>query len=1150
MGRGHKAQHPLNRTHPRADDTSRSRAREGLILVTRASRSMSRLRGGIALLVSLTLCLTLVPLAAPEVARAADPAWTITHLTDGFEEGVGDAADFDTAEGRVVWSAIGQWYPAEAYSLWDPEIYSWTADEGIVRVTMNDSEDEYAVVSGDRIAWHHTPHPDTYPNMYDNCAIMTWTPSGGEVAIRTLRYGDDSTYYTYKAKPRISGDRIAWCEWSSANGYQLFTWTPSGGVVQVTTTAVGLWPDDVVVGPGRVYWTATGGSDGGSDYELFTWSPTGGTVQLTRDDVSVGFAAAGDRAAWIATNGNYPFQFLADVWTWTPAGGAVRVAEAQRFSGFDVLAVAENRIVWRVSSETERDSLWSWTPSEVSHEIVGSEYGPIAPALSGDRVAFIGQFPGASVWDDYDICTWSLTAGVERLTETSYDEREPKIAGDRIAWTAFGPFGDGGSTCFGLFMAEPYVPDTTPPTTQLSASREPNPATGWILDPGLTISLERRLREPGTTYYAYTSGGAGTVYTAPFTPLQGSRTLYYWSVDEAGNVETRKTWPYKFDSIAPTKPTGLAASSVGTTSLTLSWSPSTDAGSGMESYGVYIDGPWALSATAPATSVQVVGLQPGTRYEFSLTAMDVAGNMSGWTEKLAVTTASTPVGAAPTAIDDAYATDANTGIGVSAGIGVLANDTDPGGFALTAHRAGGTGPANGTVTLNPDGSFLYTPNTGYTGVDTFTYRAYNGTAYSGWATVRMTVGTPTANRAPVLGAIGDWMASANTLLQFRVTAYDPDSDPLTFSLVSAPAGASISADGLFRWTPTSAQSPGTYPVTVRVSDGRGGTDTESFQIMVDEDTGGVNVVPLEGIGRVETAVEVSQHGFSRSEQVIIATARAFPDALGGSALAGALDAPILLTEPATLPAIVRDEIVRLQASHVIVLGGTGAVSAAVYGQIDAIPGVSVERVFGATRYETAEAVAARAIAELGAGWDGTAFIATGELFPDALGASPIAAANGWPIYLAHPGRGDNAALIDSMDRQGVTTALVLGGSGAVNLDVQSRANLVIGSSIRLAGDDRYKTAVTVARYGAGPAGLSWSHVAIATGRDFPDALAGGALQGKSTSVMLLVPSTTPLPADVTDVLREFRYNVSEVRFFGGTGAIPQTVRTSVLAALQ
>lgn len=1112
---------------------------------------MSRLRSGIALLVSLTLCLTLVPLAAPEVARAADPAWTVTHLTDGFEAGIGYQGDFDTAAGRVVWSAIGQWmYPPEAYSLWDGEIYSWTADQGVVRITQNDSEDDWAVVSGDRIAWHHMPHSDTYENPYDNCAIMTWTPTGGAVAVRTLRYGDQAGWYSHKVKPQIAGDRIAWCEWSDTNGYQLFTWTPAGGVVQITTAAVDLHPEfNVRVTPSRVFWAARGGSDGGPDFELFTWSPSGGTVQLTQDDVSVGFDASGERVAYIASDGAYG-AFLADIWTWTPAGGSARIAESQRVDGIGALAVSDSRVVWQVSPASGPYELWSWTPSLSARQIVGGEYGPGIPAISGDRVAFVGQVPGAPISDDYEVHTWTPATGVERVTDNAYGESDPKVAGDRIVWESWGPFGEGGSTCFGLFMAEPYVPDTTPPTTLMTVSHEPNPATGWILDPSLTISLERRLREPGTTYYAYTSGGAGTAYTAPFTPLQGSRTLYYWSVDEAGNVESRKTWPYKFDSTAPTKPTGLTASSVGTTSLTLSWSPSVDSVSGVATYGVYIDGPWALSAMAPATSVQVVGLQPGTRYEFSLTAMDMAGNMSGWTEKLAVTTASAPVGTAPTATDDAYATAADTGISIPSSLGVLANDTDPGGLPLTAHRTGGTGPANGTVTLNADGSFLYTPNTGFSGVDTFTYRAYNGTAYSSWATVRMTVGTPQANRAPVLTVAESWAASVNTLLRFQVTAYDLDSDPLTFSLVSGPAGASVSSDGMFEWTPTSAQGPGTYQATVRVSDGRGGTDSATLEIAVYDDAGGVTVVPLEGPGRIETAVEVSKHGFVRSDYVVIATARAFPDALGGSALAGALDAPILLTEPTVLPAIVRSEIVRLQASHVIVLGGTGAVSAGVYGQIDAIPGVSVERVFGATRYETAEAIAARAIGVLGAGWDGTAFIATGELFPDALGASPIAAAKGWPIYLANPGRGNNAALIGAMDRQGVTNALILGGSGAVDFEVQVEATRVIGASLRIAGDDRYQTAVRVARYGAGPAGLSWRQIAIATGRDFPDALAGGALQGKSGSVMLLVPSTTPLPADVTEVLREFRYSVTEVRFFGGTGAIPQTVRTAALTALQ
>jgi len=90
----------------------------------------------------------------------------------------------------------------------------------------------------------------------------------------------------------------------------------------------------------------------------------------------------------------------------------------------------------------------------------------------------------------------------------------------------------------------------------------------------------------------------------------------------------------------------------------------------------------------------------------------------------------------PVANNDAYATSQATPLIVSAP-GVLANDTDAEGDPLTAVL--GTGPANGTLTLNSNGSFTYTPNAAFTGTDTFTYRANDGTANSNVATVTITV---------------------------------------------------------------------------------------------------------------------------------------------------------------------------------------------------------------------------------------------------------------------------------------------------------------------------------------------------------------------------------------------------------------------------
>ena len=77
--------------------------------------------------------------------------------------------------------------------------------------------------------------------------------------------------------------------------------------------------------------------------------------------------------------------------------------------------------------------------------------------------------------------------------------------------------------------------------------------------------------------------------------------------------------------------------------------------------------------------------------------------------------------------------------------GVLGNDTDVDGNPLTAAVV--TVPTHGTLTLNADGSFTYTPALNYNGSDSFTYKANDGTADSNTATVTITVGA--ANDAPV-----------------------------------------------------------------------------------------------------------------------------------------------------------------------------------------------------------------------------------------------------------------------------------------------------------------------------------------------------------------------------------------------------------------
>lgn len=89
------------------------------------------------------------------------------------------------------------------------------------------------------------------------------------------------------------------------------------------------------------------------------------------------------------------------------------------------------------------------------------------------------------------------------------------------------------------------------------------------------------------------------------------------------------------------------------------------------------------------------------------------------------------------AVDDSYETELDISISINAGIGLLSNDNDADGDVITAAPV--TDPLNGTLMLSADGSFIYEPDPGFVGLDTFTYVANDGIADSDAATVTITV---------------------------------------------------------------------------------------------------------------------------------------------------------------------------------------------------------------------------------------------------------------------------------------------------------------------------------------------------------------------------------------------------------------------------
>ncbi|MCH8990578.1 MAG: tandem-95 repeat protein, partial [Acidobacteria bacterium] len=265
-----------------------------------------------------------------------------------------------------------------------------------------------------------------------------------------------------------------------------------------------------------------------------------------------------------------------------------------------------------------------------------------------------------------------------------------------------------------------------------------------------------------------------------------------------------------------------------------------------------------VSATAPGTSGYIIvditfdlvgSAGDSSALTFSAVLASDASNV-----QIPVTLVNGSITLTPAAANDSYSTDEDTALSVNAATGVLANDVDD--AALTAVKV--TDPANGTLTvpLNADGSFTYTPNANFNGVDSFTYKANDGTNDSNIATVNITVNA--VNDAPVAN---DDVGATNEDTQLSVNAADGvlanDTDVDTgdtrtvtaFDAVSASgATVSVAADGSYTYDPTpsaalQALSGGETlddTFTYTIEDGDGASDTATVTVTVT----GVNDAPV------------------------------------------------------------------------------------------------------------------------------------------------------------------------------------------------------------------------------------------------------------------------------------------------------------------
>lgn len=153
---------------------------------------------------------------------------------------------------------------------------------------------------------------------------------------------------------------------------------------------------------------------------------------------------------------------------------------------------------------------------------------------------------------------------------------------------------------------------------------------------------------------------------------------------------------------------------------------------------------------------------------------------------------------------------------------------------------------------------------------------------------------------------------------------------------------------------------------------------------------------IAGANRYATAAAASASAYpSGAADVMIATGADFPDALAGSATAGRLRMPLLLTLPTQIPAQTTAELDRLNPQRIYVLGGTAVINDAVASRLAAYTSGPLTRLAGPDRYATAEAITRTFWTKAA-----RAYVASGAIFPDALTGGAGAGRDGIPMLLS------------------------------------------------------------------------------------------------------------------------------------------------------
>ncbi|WP_278973146.1 cell wall-binding repeat-containing protein [Peptostreptococcus anaerobius] len=287
---------------------------------------------------------------------------------------------------------------------------------------------------------------------------------------------------------------------------------------------------------------------------------------------------------------------------------------------------------------------------------------------------------------------------------------------------------------------------------------------------------------------------------------------------------------------------------------------------------------------------------------------------------------------------------------------------------------------------------------------------------------------------------------------------------------------------------------------------------------------------LSGDNRYETSVEVSEKNFKSVDTVVLASGQNIADALVASSYADIEEAPILLTNKNSISDEVLDEIERLKADKVVIVGGQSSISSSVESRLKK-EDIKVTRISGRDRFETSDKLS-QEVSRLSKK-SSQAILVNGYKNIDALSVSSLATKEDLPILLN--GRNTlNMSVKNRLKQMNVKKVYIIGGNNSISSDVEKELNRMQISVVRLSGTDRYETSANIAKY----AYKDFDEAIVASGENPVDALAASTLTGKKEAPILLT-NKNKIPKSIKKIIEDM--DIGKITIVGGENSITDNV---------